>query len=206
MAVVAVAVIGFIVFSGGGTSGGGLDDPSDETPTFAFRVRDQRSVSTMSVETKKLKAPMKHATSGASELLNAVYTAGYLDPANWRSGSYDAVLEAFDAEARTAAQDELDGLTAGPDAGATYRTIEPGRSNIATTVLLDDKDHPAAVEAEVTFVAVATTQDGSVAKLMSSGQFFLRPVQGGNWTIAAFEVDRKTKAAEAVATPTEATS
>jgi hypothetical protein len=209
VAVIAIAAIAFIVFSGGGpneAADGDDDAPSPETPHFTFKVDGRSAVSTIEVETKKLKGPTKEASQQTADLLQSVYTAGYLDPANWQDGSYDTVLQAFDEPARAAAQGDIESLTVGADAGQRFERIEPARSKLSVTVLFDDENEAATIEADATFSVTATSPDGSRTKILSLGRYLLQPA-GSDWKITAFEVDRREKAATAAdgssATPTE---
>jgi hypothetical protein len=194
VAVLAIATIAFFVFSGGGEAadGGDTEAPSTETPKFSFEIEDTHAVSTVEVETKDLRGPAKQAAHEAADALHRLYAVGYLDPANWREGSYDAVLSSFDGAARDVAETELDSLTAGPEAGTRFDDIQPGRSKVSVTVLFDDDDAPAAVEANATFSAKATGTDAGRTNILSQGRYFLE-LTGARWTIAAFEVDRREK-------------
>ncbi|MEX2101656.1 MAG: hypothetical protein WEA54_03880 [Actinomycetota bacterium] len=210
VAVLAVAGIAFIVFSGGGGEAAEDTDeaPSAETPRFSFKIDEASAVSTVDAETKTLKGPTKTAAKQASDLLQALYTAGYLDPANWQEGTYDTVLQAFDPGAREAAASDLESLTAGADAGATFTSIQPGRSKLSVKVLFGDESDPEAIEVNATFSAKGVTEGGSATNILSQGSYFLQP-SGADWKITAFEVDRREKAGKSTgtnATPTEASS
>jgi hypothetical protein len=212
VAVLAIAAIAFIVFSGGGANevaGGDDDAPAVETPHFSFKLDDRAAVSTVEVETKNLKGAAKEVAGQTADLLESMVTAGYLDPANWQEGAYDTVLQAFDGPARETAEDSIDSLTAGPDAGERFERIDPARSRLSVTVLFDDENDAATIEADATFSVAAVAADGSTTRILSRGRYFLQPA-GSDWKITAFDVDRREKAgdppADASSTPAEAAS
>jgi hypothetical protein len=211
LAVVAVLGLGALAFALTGGNDGplgplvpGTGEPDRVTPEFDFAVRPARAVPTVQQKAKHHVPEAEKASTEVTVVLDDLYTAAYLDPDNWTNGTYDSMLEAFDAKAAAQAGSDLATLTAGASAGETFDDIQPGRGLVRSDVLMDAKGHAASVAARVTFTARATSLDGTVTLMMSEGEFFFRPVDGG-WKVVGFDVKRSDKVVEAP-TPSVTTS
>ena len=208
---VAVLVTAIFVFTGGsdGPVGDVIDDAlgddepdTPKTPAFDFKLADPKVVTTAPTpekEAAKKVAKAKAAEAAApaakavADVLDALYTEAYLDPANWQEGSYGAALSAFSKEARAQAQDRLKLLTAGTDVSA-FESIQPAASSLKTHVLLDQRNVPLSVVGTIKFKAVGV--EGSTRSIFTSrGDFLLQKVDG-EWTIMGFDVTRADKQRE----------
>jgi hypothetical protein len=211
IAVVVVLGLGALAFALTGGNDGplgplvpGTGEPDRVTPAFDFAMGPAKAVPTVQTKPKHLVPEAEKASTEVTGVLDDLYTAAYLDPDNWTNGTYDSMLDAFDAKAAAQAQSDLATLTAGASAGDTFDDIQPGRGQVRSEVLMDAKGKAASVAARVTFTARATNLDGTITLMVSEGEFFLRPVDGG-WKVVAFNVKRADKVVEAP-TPSATTS
>jgi hypothetical protein len=185
---VVLGVLAFVLFSGG--DGGGIlgSGPDDTIPAFDFSQGRTTAVSVKAADKKQVPASAKTAATGVTSTLDTLYTESFLDPANWRDGSYDEVWPLFVDSAAGAAQQNTSTLTVGDAGGALTRIAEP-KGRIQVKVLLNDKDAVATVVAIVRFSAVGTRKDGKLTLFRSSGQYFLQP-GGDGWQVYSFNVSR----------------
>lgn len=209
IAIIAIAVGAYVAFSRGSDDtpdgSGGVATTSAATPPFDFSVDAAFAVPTSETPVKKLRNPAKQAATNVAKTMSALYAAAFLDPENWRSGSYDAVWTFFEPTAADAARRETDDLTAGRDAGESFTEIAPDKGKLDVKVLFDERDKPAVYSAEVVFSANALAEDGAVTKLFSSGTYFLQPTSKG-WRVTSFDVRRDDHAANQVANGADAPS
>lgn len=168
----------------------GTDPVSEETPEFAFEVDNLTIYPTVHQKgAEKATADQVRSAEDLSELLALLYSKGFLDPVDWRSGDYAAVYDLFDQASTPDAKAAEEVLTAGAKAGATYDDIQPGFAHLNIKLMTDEKGEPINAVGIAEFHAVATAKDGQLTTLISKGQFFFNPV-GKGWEIYAFDVDR----------------
>jgi hypothetical protein len=98
------------------------------------------------------------------------------------------VLAFFARDARDAAEDQLDVLTAGPEAGEAFEAIVPMPSSLRMQVLLDPSGVPRSVEGSAKFRARGKGADGQVL-FVSDGEFILEKIDG-EWLVVSFSVQR----------------
>jgi hypothetical protein len=134
--------------------------------------------------TAAARAPAKAAT----QQLDGLYTAAFLDPANWMNGDYEDVLGFFDDEAAEAAEEQLDVLTAGPSAGDAFDSITPKSGSLKVRVLMAPEGAPYAVQSTARFIATGTGESGTVT-FVSRGQFIFEK-RDGEWRVVSFAVQR----------------
>src|SRR5207247_1514740 len=147
--------------------------PDVTVPEFSFDLGKALPIPTVEgANVKKLRAPAADAQASASDVIDTFYTEAFLDPSNWRDGSYDDVFTAFRSDAASQAQNDLGALTAG-SVGDTFSKITPAHSTLKTNVLMDSKGQPASMVAIVKFVAKGTAIGGGTHTFVSLGQFFL---------------------------------
>ncbi len=204
------------MFSGGGDGplGAVVGADTPETPEFDFEVAKTVAITTAPQEGEKpgdgkeAKAAAEPAAEAIVAALDTFYTEAFLDPANWQDGTYDEAFEAFSADARAEAEDQLETLTAGT--GATeLETIRPLDSTLKTKVLVDPKNLPVAVIGTVKFQA-SGNQGTDRFVFSSKGQYVFQKIDG-DWTIVSFSVSRNDKeqsrpSGSATPSPTEASS
>jgi hypothetical protein len=187
--VVAGAVAFFALRDGGGDGIFGGDGGNETIPTLELKTTKATAVSTTTTPAKKLEAPASTVAKKVAGAMNRLYTAAFLDPANWRDDSYDGVWAMFDQSARGSAQRGVDTLTLGSTAGDTYDSVTGPKGKIEVKVLMNEDDQPATAVATVQFTARATGKDGTETLVVSEGQYFLNAVSGG-WAIYSFSVRR----------------
>jgi len=203
-----VAVVLIFVLTGGNNGPLGPvvpGGPDNTVPEFSFSTGKAIPIPTVAgVKAKKLKGAATQAQSKADEVMDSFYTEAFLDPANWRDGSYDDVFKSFSSGAAAQAQKDLATLTAG-SVGGTIASISPAKSTLSTRVLMDSKGQPASIVALVKFSAKGSVTAGGTHVFSSVGQYFLEPV-GGNWQIVSFDVKRKDQDLKPSPTPSGSTS
>lgn len=122
------------------------------------------------------------------DVLEDLYTSGFLDADALISGDYAAAFEVFAGGARSEARRREAVLTAGPGADVFDR-IEPTEGRVQMKVLLGSNGQPVSVVGVVAFEAEAFGDEGGV-RFVSQGQYFLEPVDGA-WRIISFDVRRR---------------
>ena len=209
--VAAIGVIGFVI--------GSRDDriaPSiiqtgpERTPAFAFAVGRTGALPTAAIRSRKpvrtdpllrLRGASRLASKRAIASITRLYRSAFLDPANWRDGTYESLWRDFARAARAQARKDIPVLTVGAAAGEAYDAIVPRPSAISTTVLLDRKGKPAMVLVNARFRALGRRIAGSSdTRFDSTGRFFFQRV-GGSWKIASYDVRRSDDRVEKRAAP-----
>ncbi len=189
-ALVAVGLVLFLVVnsgrSGAGILGGG---PDDTIPSFDFQLTKALPIPVTDKKAQELNAQAKVAAKQVSTTMTSLYTEAFLDPANWRGGSYDQVWPLFDGGSQAAAEQDGGALTLGTTAGDTYDTVDQPKGKLNVKVLMDRENKPATAVAIVKFQALAAGKDGTYTMVVSTGQFFLRPLADG-WRVYSFSVGR----------------
>jgi hypothetical protein len=171
----------------------------EPVPAFAFAVTRTGALPTAAIKVRKpvrtdptlrLRGPSKRASSHAIATITRFYRGAFLDPANWRAGTYDDLWQDFAKGAQARARTDVSILTAGPAAGPAYLAIVPRRSTVRITVLLDGRGRPVVVLADARFRALGRRiAGGSNTVFDSTGRFFLERT-GGGWGIVSYDVRR----------------
>ncbi len=114
-ALVALGLVLFLVLRGGG-GGGGIfgGGPDDTTPALHFRVTKAQPIVVTDKDHKQFDSSAAQVAAQVTQTMTALYTEAFLDPSNWRDGSYDNVWPLFDEGARASAQQDGTTLTLGP--------------------------------------------------------------------------------------------
>lgn len=180
----------------GGIFGGGSQD--ETIPKLRFETSKVVPIPVTDKKATELEHVARPVGSQVAHTMTALYTEAFLDPGNWRGGSYDNVWGLFDDGSRSAAQQDEQTLTLGASAGDAYETVARPKGKLAVKVLLDGKEQPATAVAIVKFQALATGKDGTLTMVVSSGQYFLRPGSDG-WQVYSFSITRHDE--ERVPTP-----
>ncbi len=201
-----VAVVLGILLLGGKDALPGFGPPPP-TPDFAFTTAKVIAVPTRAgAKGATLKTSAKAAADDVTKAMDTLYIGAFLDPGNWQAGSYGDVWDLFETGASAEAQQQVDTLTAGTGAGATFDAIVPVTGSLKTKVLFDQKDQPFSVVAIVRFEATGSGKDGQDLQMSSEGQFVFQQVDGA-WKVVSFRVLRNDiPVVTASATPTESPS
>jgi hypothetical protein len=174
-------------------------------PDFNFKVTKIVPVTTTKTPAKKVLGVVKPIAGDVQGAMDQLYMGTFVDPNVWNDGDYEDVFDdVMDGAAKDQAADQIDGLTLGADAGATYESVQPGYSKLTIKVLTDTNDTPVDAIAVASFQGLAAHDDGTYSRVFSTGSYFFKHEDGG-WRIFAFKVarnEKKTKA-PASATPSE---
>ncbi|MFB3738181.1 MAG: hypothetical protein ACE14W_04365 [Candidatus Velamenicoccus archaeovorus] len=191
VALVALGVVLFLVLRGGGATGGILGGGgADETvPKLRFRTSKVIAVPVTDTKADQLEHAARPVAAAVTRTMDALYTEAFLDPANWREGTYDDVWPLFEEGAGSSAQQQEQTLTLGTSAGDAFATVGKPKGKVAVKVLMNDQDRPLTAVAIVTFEALGTGTDGTLTTIVSKGQYFLRPASDG-WLVYSFSVSR----------------
>ena len=203
---VVVGVVLFLLLHKSDTDEG-LTVSQTPSPTgFQFDEAKALAVITNTkTDQKKANNAIQPVASHVAEQMNTLYGEGFLNPTNWQTNTYDTALAVFDdgSDARSNAEEKLEVLTAGADAGATYATIEKGDSKLLIQVLVDSGLKPASAIGTAWFTAIAHGKDGSLTTIRSKAEYTFRDV-AGTWMIVSFNVTRSDH--PGAATPTASVS
>jgi hypothetical protein len=164
------------------------DGVAAETPSFRFTKATRKLVPTSPGRIKRRqREASERAAAAARDILEDMYTEGFLDPANRNEGQYADAFDGFASGAKERAEAHPGLLTAGSEAGNLYEQILPGAGRIETRVLLGRGGGPTLLLSVVRFSAVAMGPEP--VTLRSTGQFFFERVRG-SWKIVSFHVTR----------------
>jgi hypothetical protein len=188
-ALVALGVVLFLLFRGGGSGGGIIGGPDNTIPAFDFRLTKAVPILVTNHKPTKFDATAQDVAGQVGDTMTSLYTEAFLDPANWRGGSYDEVWPLFEDGSQAAAQQAGTTLTLGPSAGDRFDTVDQPLGTLSVKVLLDRTNKPATAVAIVKFKALATAKVGAPILVVSTGQYFLRQASDG-WLVYAFSVSR----------------
>jgi hypothetical protein len=174
----------------GGSIPGISNGPDNSTPAFDFRPGKTIAISTSeTVKAKDLQAAAAQTATEATPVIDTLFTQAFLNPENWRNGSYDSALEGFDDAARTSAEKQIETVTLGAKAGDTYDTVSPSKSKLWFRVLFDADSTPRTVVAVVRFHALGKRTDGTYTDIAAHAQFFMHDT-GDGWKIFSFKIGR----------------
>jgi len=179
---------------------GGGDEP---VPAFDFKAAKVTVVPTAeNADTKALEPAAQQASQDVVPVLDTLFTEAFLDPNNWKDGSYDEAWDEFSDAARTNASGADAGtLTLGANAGDTYDKVSPDKGSIRFDVLFDRDGKPFSVAAHVKFYALGQGKDGTYTAIISHGVMFLRDT-GNGWKVIGYDMKRNDHETEAPAAST----
>lgn len=187
LVLVGIGVAIFLIFGGGDVPIIGGDD--EVTPPFDFIVKGASAVATVSdPDDAALAASAEDVAQEITPTIDDLFTNGYLDPSNWRDGDYEEVFATFAPDAVATAEQNVEILTLGANAGDVFATVDPGKSKLSYEVLFDPEGALETAVVSVIFRATGERKDGTYLAIVSEGEFFLRQLDG--WQITAFDVTR----------------
>ncbi|MDQ4107952.1 MAG: hypothetical protein M3138_03975 [Actinomycetota bacterium] len=177
----------------------GVDETTEgdvpATPAFRFTKATRELVRTAPGRIKRRqREASERAAIAARNILDDLYTEGFLDPVNREQGRYVDAFRGFAGGARKQAEARPGLLTAGSRAGDRYDRILRASGRIDTRILLNRRGKPMLLLSVVRFSAAALGPDP--ATLRSRGQFFFERV-GGSWKIVSFHIRRTDRPREA---------
>ncbi|MGA9160628.1 MAG: hypothetical protein WB297_07160 [Actinomycetota bacterium] len=184
---VAIGVGIFLMLRGGDVPIIGGSD--GVTPPFDFIVAPAAGVATVSDADKTaLAASADQVAREITPTIDDLFTNAYLDPSNWKHDDYEEVFATFAPDAVGTAEQSVETLTLGANAGDVFDTVDPGKSKLDYEVLFDPDGNPDTAVVTVIFRATGERKDGTYLAIVSEGEFFLRQIDG--WKITAFDVTR----------------
>jgi hypothetical protein len=192
--VVAAAILVLILTGKGGTLIDTITPGGDEpVPAFDFKPFKPAHVRVVSTtegaDEQALRSAATTAATAAVPVLDNLFTEAFLDPNNWKDGSYDeAFVDFTDDAAAQATGAGLETVTLGADAGATYQTVSPSKGSIRFDVLFDRDGNAFSVAAHVKFYALGERKDGTYTAIVSHGVVFLRDT--GGWSVIGYDLKR----------------
>ena len=206
---VAVVVLGglYFLFGRGGNSPidlGGVFSSDPPVPTFSFTKVTSGYEATVPGANKDAQAKTSDQVAKQVEVpVTALFQNGYVDPSGW--GDAGAIDNLFTDDAQKQIDANIDVLTLGTDAGATYKVVQPTTSILRVITLTDGHGDALRALAEPEFTAIATHTDGTYSKITVTGTLFF--VQdGSDWKIEGFSLNRDEKPAEAPVSVTPSAS
>jgi hypothetical protein len=173
----------------------GSNEPKIPTPPFAFKIKQVKANTTTDAGPSKVIRVAKDAAGQVKSQLDILYYDAFVDPKHWDGDDYDDVWDLFDSGAKDQAESDIQTLTLGEGAGDVYDFVQPHKGGLTIHVLTDASNQPAEALAQVTFTAVATLDDGTYTKIVSTGHYFLKPVDG-QWRIYSYDIKRQERKAE----------
>lgn len=178
-AIVAVAVVGFAawyLFTQG---------PLAETADFSFELG---KVGGSSVAERPPEADIRDAAEQIRETLDAMYVAGFVDPAKWKNGTFPEVYDAFIDDIEAKVRTDLANLSVGDDA-TKIESVDPISGRLSVRFLVNAEQELIGATAHAIFAANAlAVSDGGPVAIQHDGTYYMEPVED-TWLINAYEVD-----------------
>jgi hypothetical protein len=189
--IILVGVGVFFLLTNRSDSGPGpVETPPTNVPAFNFKVTKTEVFPTNATSPRKLQSAASSVAKTVSGTLSDMYQWAFLDPSNRSDGSYDEVWNYFAEQMAAKAKQDESTLTLGANAGDQFSDVQPGRGAMQVQVLTDKRNKPTTAVAIVKFTAHATGSDNSATTIVSDGEYFLAPANGG-WRVTGYKVSRK---------------
>jgi hypothetical protein len=181
------------------TRGNGIGPFGDNTPPgkVDFKLKGSTFVPTQLQGDKNAQQDAAKVTANeVRKQLDVLFDTAYVNPGTW--GDTGKIKDLFTGGAK----DQLDGdvktLTLGPNAGDTYKSVDPRTSTVKVRVLTDARGNAIRASGALTFTALATHTDGTYSAVTVTGTaIFVQ--DGGTWKIEAYNLSRSEKPAKAPA-------
>lgn len=158
--------------------------PTPQVPAVGLLGVRLAKVTGAALKGRPARGPLLPSAERIRQTLAEMYTAGFVDPAQWRAGSR-TVLDAFAPRIRGRARGDLNQLSLGGSARALTSML-PVHARVVIELLPDDRGRPAAALANMRFEGVASG-DGFEVPVRHEGQYVLKPF-GERWLITGYEV------------------
>jgi hypothetical protein len=197
--VVAVAVVGlFFLFGGKDNPIAAIIDPPPEVAEFSF-AKVQAAYEATSAESSRdqLQKTADQTAPDVAAVVAELFQSGYVDPSGW--GDAGAIEGLFTDDAAAQVEPNIDTLTLGTDVASS--ALDPGKSTVTVTALVDKDGKAVRAMADVEFKGVTTNDDGTYTDVAVTGTLFLVP-DGDGWKIEAFRLQRNEKPGTAPSSPT----
>jgi hypothetical protein len=160
-----------------------LGEPDHPVPDFSFDVSKVNGTAPGGdVSGQDVDA----ASEGIRETLDAMYVAGFIDPAKWEGGTFPEVLDQLTDPAAERASAELHQLTLGGEA-EQVAFVEPVVGVLKIRLLFDGEAEPVGAVAGTRFVADGELTRGGPMFVIHRGTYYLQP-DGSRWLIMGYDV------------------
>ncbi|MGH2690911.1 MAG: hypothetical protein ACRDHM_00210 [Actinomycetota bacterium] len=141
-------------------------------------------VAGVALKGRPARGPLMEPAEQIRRTISLMYTAGFVDPAQWRAG-FPGVLDAFAPDSRGRARDDLNQLSLGGSARSLV-SVTPTDARIVVRFLPDQKRRPVAALADMRFQAVGIG-DGFEVPIHHEGDYLMRRIDG-RWLVAGYDV------------------
>jgi hypothetical protein len=173
-----------------------LGEPNHPVPDFSF---DLSKVNGTAPGGDVSAQDVEAAAEGIRESLDAMYVAGFVDPAKWEGGEFPEALDQFTEQAAERAAGELHQFTLGDEVGQVA-FVEPTLGVLKIRVLLDGESKPVGGVATARFVADGQLDGGGPMFVIHRGTYYLQP-DGGRWMVSGYDVEGVVQAGERLTGP-----
>jgi hypothetical protein len=170
-------------------------DGGRPTPEFSFRLG---KVTSVALNGKPSKGALEESASELQLTLDAMYSAGFVDPDKWEDGTFPEVLEVFAGQASQVAGRDLEDLTLGK-ASSEVEFVEPGPSRLEVRFLLGQSKQPYAAVATTRFEARGELDEGGTLRITHDGRYLMRRIEG-RWVVVSYQVDGRMRPQQRAAT------
>jgi hypothetical protein len=128
---------------------------------------------------------LQAAGQAVREAMTGLYTAGFVDPAQWGGGRFPTIPDFFTRDARRQVRHDLQDLTLGR-AARTLATVRPEHARVLVRFLLDASRRPIVATADMEFRGTGLAE-GVELPIRHQGRYVLRRT-GDRWLIVSYEV------------------
>jgi hypothetical protein len=155
--------------------------PQPAVPLLGVRLA---KVTGEALKGRLARGPLLGPAEQIRQTLAAMYTSGFVDPAQWQAG-FPTALDAFAPEVRKRAQEDLNNLTLGGSArGLT--SVLPTDARVVIRFLPNPNRNPVAAMADMLFLGVGTGP-GYEVPIRHEGEYLFREFDGV-WLIVGYDV------------------
>jgi len=182
--IVALAVVGVAVWYLLLQEGAPLGEEERGVPDFSFKLG---KVGGSAVAERAPEETIRRATRGVRTTLDAMFVAGFVDPAKWQNATYPEVLEAFEEGTRDDAGANIHHFSLGGESGRVA-FVEPRTGRLSVRFLIDAEGVPTGAVARTTFAAGGELRSGRPIDVIHHGVWYMRP-DGRRWLVAGYDVE-----------------
>jgi hypothetical protein len=194
-----VAVVGLFLLFGGKDNNpiASFIDPPPPVGEVSFaKVNAAFEATATTPDRDHLQKTADKTAPDVATVVAELFQNGYADPEGW--GDAGAIDGLFTDDAAAQVEPNVDTLTLGTDVPSS--SLDPGKSTITVTSLVDKDGNAVRAMGDVTFTGTTTNDDGTYTDVTVTGTLFLVPT-GDGWKIEAFRLQRNEKPGNAPPSP-----
>src|SRR5438034_4406936 len=202
----ALVVLGAIFFL---TRSGAPIGPGPDTPVGAvdFQLKGVHVIrAELHSDQAAQKATAHTVAQQIQSQLDSMFDKAYVDPDSW--GDTGEIEEFFTDAAKGSLEGNVGTLTLGENAGDTYTSVDPNpkKTTLKVNVLADAKGNAIRASATISFLGLATQDDGTTSNVAVTGTAIFVP-DGDTWKIESYNLKRSdTQAQTPSSSPTSEAS